>query len=588
MKKFTLLLIAIAVSFSSIGQIKTQQTIKSPLVLSKTSLGTTNQNLESGNSKIYFPTKHSQAKATYLTQNFDGTFLPTGWTQSILLTTKTWMQGNPSADPFTNIDPTNVYSTICPYSLPAETQNEWLKTPSISGTSGAAALFLEFWAGYSYDWLPAGGQGNPGATLQCKISTDGGSTWNLLWDANNTPAFTGWVWRQVLIDISAYKSAPFMLAWQVTGADGDLMALDNVNVLEPPANDAGVSAITAPVTTCNLLSSAENIVVTILNSGSSAISGFNVSYKVNNNTPVTAIYSGTINGGTSASYTFTGANAANLSTAGTYSIKAYTTLTGDALATNDTAYTTITVGTTSIPFTMGFESTEDLNGWTVADNNTDGNTWGLYSDAANAHTGTDFIGYSYNTASAADDWFFTKCTTYNSGTNYVLKYYYKGSSALYTERMRVYRGSSNTVAAMTTQLVNLTSITNTTYTLSSTNFTVPSTGTYYLGFQCRSAADQDLLMIDDISVDVVLGIDNNGISLQTEVFPNPASNLITVNSKEKIKQLTLLNIVGSVVYKQLVDANNANINTISLLNGIYFVQIETEQGIVTKKIQIVK
>ena len=379
-----------------------------------------------------------------------------------------------------------------------------------------------------------------------------------------------------------------MLAWQVTGADGDLMALDNVNVLEPPANDAGVSAITAPVTTCNLLSSAENIVVTILNSGSSAISGFNVSYKVNNNTPVTAIYSGTINGGTSASYTFTGANAANLSTAGTYSIKAYTSLTGDALATNDTAYTTITVGTTSIPFTMGFESTEDLNGWTVADNNTDGYTWGLYSDAANAHTGTDFIGYSYNTASAADDWFFTKCTTYNSGTNYVLKYYYKGSSALYTERMRVYRGSSNTVAAMTTQLVNLTSITNTTYTLSSTNFTVPSTGTYYLGFQCRSAADQDLLMIDDISVDVVLGIDNNGISLQTEVFPNPASNLITVNSKEKIKQLTLLNIVGSVVYKQLVDANNANINTISLQNGIYFVQIETEQGIVTKKIQIVK
>ena len=86
-----------------------------------------------------------------------------------------------------------------------------------------------------------------------------------------------------------------MLAWQVTGADGDLMALDNVAVYEPPSNDIGVSAITSPMTTCNLLSSSEPIVVTISNYGYSPISNFNVSYKINNNTPVTANYTGTIN-----------------------------------------------------------------------------------------------------------------------------------------------------------------------------------------------------------------------------------------------------------------------------------------------------
>ncbi|MEI6123209.1 MAG: choice-of-anchor J domain-containing protein [Bacteroidota bacterium] len=586
MKKTLFLIVAIAITVSCFGQIKSSQTKQGTKYLSKTWLNADNQNLLNSKPKVIQPTGFSQAKVNYMTQNFDGTFVPTGWTQTILLTTKTWMQGNPTADPFTNIDPTNVFSAFCPYSLPAETQSEWLKSPSITGTSGAAALFLQFWAGYSYDYLPAGGLGNPGATLQCKISSDGGSTWTTLWDANNTPAFTGWVWRQVLVDISAYKSAPFMLAWHVSGADGDLIALDNAVVLEPPANDAGVSGISSPITTCSLLSSSQNIVVTIQNSGSSPISGFDVSYKINNGTAVTANYTGTIAGGASAVYTFTGAYAANMSTAGTYNIKSYTSLGGDVNATNDTAYASVAVGAASVPVIMGFESTENLQGWTVLDANTDGYTWGLYTGTG--HTGTDYIGYSYNTASAANDWFFTKCTNLNSGTNYVLKFWYRGASTSFTEKMRVKIGTAPTAAGMTTQLVQYANIASATWTLSSTNFTVPSSGVYYIGFQCYSAADQYDLYMDDISVDVLVGVDENTVSAQTEVYPNPASNLITVNAPEKIRELSMLNMLGSLVYSQVVNANTVSINTTALQNGIYFIKIETESGTITKKIQVIR
>ena len=140
--------------------------------------------------KVHYEMNFSEAtKASYLTQNFDvAPFPPTTWTTQILLTTKTWQSGNPSAAPFSTIDPTNVNSAIVPYSSVGQNQNEWLITPSITGTSSASSLFIKFWAGFSYDYLPVGGGGNPGATLKCKISTDGGSTWTDLWDANNTPS----------------------------------------------------------------------------------------------------------------------------------------------------------------------------------------------------------------------------------------------------------------------------------------------------------------------------------------------------------------------------------------------------------------
>ncbi|HOY32346.1 MAG TPA: choice-of-anchor J domain-containing protein [Bacteroidales bacterium] len=441
--------------------------------------------------------KSSGAKVNYLTQGFEGTWLPSGWAQTIVITTKTWVQD--STD-FYTIDPASVLSAICPYSLPGETQNEWLKTPSITGTSGASSLVLKFWAGYSYTYLPAGGGGNPGATLQCKISTDGGSTWTLLWDANNTPSFSGWVWREISLDISAYKSTPFMLAWQVSGADGDLMALDNISVAEPLAVDAGVAEITSPVSSCSALSSSENVVVKIKNYGTSAISGFPVSYRINYGTPVTVTYTSSIAGGDSATYTFTGANAANLSAPGNYLIEAYTAVSGDANLANDTAAAYLFSGADNVPMTMGFENTDNLLGWTLLDANSDGYFWQIFSGATYAHTGTNFAGYHWNSSSAADDWLFSKCLNLNAGQTYNLQFYYRAMDASYPEAMNVNIGTTNDAAGMTTQLVDLPSISNVTYQASLTSFSVPATGTYYLGFHCKSAADMYYLLLDDISV----------------------------------------------------------------------------------------
>ena len=52
---------------------------------------------------------------------------------------------------------------------------------------------------------------------------------------------------------------------------------------------------------------------------------------------------------------------------------------------------------------------------------------------------------------------------------------------------------------MVTQLIDLPGITNATCQLATvTDFSVPATGTYYIGFHGHSPADMDDLVLDDI------------------------------------------------------------------------------------------
>ncbi|MEI6765525.1 MAG: GEVED domain-containing protein [Bacteroidota bacterium] len=111
-----------------------------------------------------------------------------------------------------------------------------------------------------------------------------------------------------------------------------------VNVTGIPPFDAGVVAIDTPNTAINL-TAAEPISVRIKNFGSSAISGFPVSFQINNFAPLTEIVSTTIQPGDTLSYLFTGT--AGLGMHAIYNLKAFTGLSGDNTHINDTAYKSV-------------------------------------------------------------------------------------------------------------------------------------------------------------------------------------------------------------------------------------------------------
>lgn len=171
----------------------------------------------------------NQAEATavrtvFLEEGFDieGEFPPTGWTQTIMNPTTTWVQTNPTENNFDEIDPNSLFSAMVPYI--AEDQDEWLISPVVTAPM-ETPLSLDFYAGVSGPWL------NPGATIICHISDDGGSTWTELWNAIDVvdPA-ADWAWYSVSLDISEYADGDFQVAWQYLGNDGDLIGLDGVSI----------------------------------------------------------------------------------------------------------------------------------------------------------------------------------------------------------------------------------------------------------------------------------------------------------------------------------------------------------------------
>jgi len=156
-----------------------------------------------------------------------------------------------------------------------------------------------------------------------------------------------------------------------------------------PPLDASVVNFYKPVTGYDLTSN-EIVRVKIKNYGTSPISSFPVSFKLNNYLPVNETYSSTLNPGDTITYTF--AHTVDLSAYGVYSLKAYTSLTGDNTHANDTAYTT--VENQMMPYCVSealYNYYLDIGNVTF-NNLNNGNPNPVYSNTTCVNTYSDFTG----------------------------------------------------------------------------------------------------------------------------------------------------------------------------------------------------
>ncbi len=67
------------------------------------------------------------------------------------------------------------------------------------------------------------------------------------------------------------------------------------------------------------------------------------------------------------------------------------------------------------------------------------------------------------------------------------------------------------------------------------------------------------------------------------MYPNPAKSHIYIQSAEKILTISLSNILGEIVINKR-DLENRTIEISNLKNGIYFLNIKTKSGHITKKL----
>ena len=89
-------------------------------------------------------------------------------------------------------------------------QDEWLISPAFNAPAGAN---LSFWM-----------HGHTGSTYgdhyYVKVTTDGGTSWNTLWDASAQPAGDNEFNSAITIDLSAYAGQSIKLAWNGYAIDG--------------------------------------------------------------------------------------------------------------------------------------------------------------------------------------------------------------------------------------------------------------------------------------------------------------------------------------------------------------------------------
>jgi hypothetical protein len=91
---------------------------------------------------------------------------------------------------------------------------------------------------------------------------------------------------------------------------------------------------------------------------------------------------------------------------------------------------------------------------------------------------------------------------------------------------------------------------------------------------------------DSVLVDLSIGVEEL-TSGQVMVYPNPATENVTVKSSYTISGIEVMNFVGQTVYSNSnVAAKTAKINVTALRSGVYFVKVSTDQGVRTVKITV--
>ena len=90
---------------------------------------------------------------------------------------------------------------------------------------------------------------------------------------------------------------------------------------------------------------------------------------------------------------------------------------------------------------------------------------------------------------------------------------------------------------------------------------------------------------EDYSINFIENLGMSDInSKDLKIYPNPVKNILSIDSKSIVKNVRIINIAGQEVYNKQLNKMNPQVNASHLPKGVYIINIETTEGIVTKKI----
>jgi hypothetical protein len=142
-----------------------------------------------------------------ITEGFEESFPPTGWSVQATNTTSSWEQFETVAFETGDVAPTEgSYQAGVQWDYSA--QDEWLVTSEISNVTD---LTFDYYGSLGSTY---------GDNYYVKVSTDGGNNWTPVWNASDFAEGNNNYETPISIDLSAYASETINVAWNFVDGDG--------------------------------------------------------------------------------------------------------------------------------------------------------------------------------------------------------------------------------------------------------------------------------------------------------------------------------------------------------------------------------
>jgi len=246
------------------------------------------------------------------------------------------------------------------------------------------------------------------------------------------------------------------------------------------------------------------------------------------------------------------------------------------------------------PYNTSFEQ-ENLSfiGWASPNAVPVAGDWGIgfYGPGPLVQNGNASVASVTPTAAAANNWMFSRGVNLTAGSNVTITYYISNyqNATTNTGSYQLTVGNAQTIAAQSTVVGAETGLNTAAFTLKTFNYTPPSTGVYYFGFRNTSAANAagtHALIVDNFTVTELLS-SSDFVASKLSVYPNPANNVVNIGNTAdmQIQKVALVDINGRTVKSMNFNGvNDVQINISDLNAGVYFMNINTNEGTATKKI----
>jgi PKD repeat protein len=88
-----------------------------------------------------------------------------------------------------------------------------------------------------------------------------------------------------------------------------------------------------------------------------------------------------------------------------------------------------------------------------------------------------------------------------------------------------------------------------------------------------------------VSCTGITGINKDEIA-QIKIYPNPATDVLSLSSQVQMKSLVIFDVVGKQILAKELNDNFSRLSISGLEPGIYFINIKTEEGVITKKLRV--